>query len=77
MRVLFASGYHDLATPYFATNYTIDRLDVGPIARPHITHTFYEGGHNMMYHNRPSLAKLKNDVAAFIEAAVPPRQERR
>ena len=70
MKVLFASGYYDLATPYFSANYTINRLDTGPQTR-NITHTFYQGGH-MMYHQRLSLAKLKADVAALIRSAVPP-----
>lgn len=70
MKVLFASGYYDLATPYFSTNYTINRLDIGPQARQNITHTFYQGGH-MMYHQRLSLAKLKADVATLIRSAIP------
>lgn len=72
MRVLFASGYYDLATPYFAADYTINRLDVGPATRANITHTYYSGGH-MMYHHQPSLVKLKGDMAAFIEGACPAR----
>ena len=72
IRILFASGYYDLATPYFAATHAINRLDVGEPTRNHITHTFYEGGH-MMYHHRASMAKLKGDVAAMIKSAVPSR----
>ncbi len=70
MRILFASGYYDLATPYFGTDYSINRLDIGEESRRKVTHTLYEGGH-MMYHHQPSLAKLKNDAAAFIRSAIP------
>jgi carboxypeptidase C (cathepsin A) len=68
-KVLFASGYFDLATPFAAADYTIRRLDVGP-AQANITHTYYPGGH-MMYHDRSSQAKLKADIAAFLHSAAP------
>ncbi|HSW44222.1 MAG TPA: peptidase S10 [Phycisphaerae bacterium] len=73
MKILFASGHYDLATPFFATDYTINRLDVGPQGRRNITHTCYPGGH-MMYHHQPSLARLKADVTAFILSAIAPGQ---
>ncbi len=46
------------------------RLDIGEEARRKVTHALYDGGH-MMYHNRPCLAKLKDDAAAFFESAIP------
>lgn len=70
LKVLFASGYFDLATPFPATDYTIEHLNLDPAARKNIIHTLYEGGH-MMYHNYPALVKLKEDVAAFIRTATP------
>ena len=72
LKIMFVSGYFDLATPYFATNYTINRLDLSPQLQANITHNYYMGGH-MMYHNTPSLKKLKADVAAFISSASGPR----
>src|SRR5260370_7792150 len=30
MRVLFASGFEDLATPYFATDYTVSHMNLAP-----------------------------------------------
>jgi carboxypeptidase C (cathepsin A) len=65
LRVLFASGYYDLATPYFATEYTISHLGLDPSLKDNITHTHYECGH-MMYIRHPDLVKLKADVAAFM-----------
>lgn len=70
LKVFFASGYFDLATPYFSANYTIDHLDISKELRANITHAFYQGGH-MMYHNHPALVKLHADLTAFIHAAVP------
>ena len=67
LKVLVASGYHDLATPYFATHYTLDHLDLSPDLRRNITETVYPGGH-MMYHRLESLKKLNGDVKSFIAA---------
>ena len=68
LKVLVCSGYQDLATPYFATVYTIDHLDLSPDLRKNISETFYTGGH-MMYHRAESLKKLNGDVKSFIQNA--------
>ena len=71
MRNRIAHGYFDLATPYFATEYTFNHLSLDPSLQPNISMGYYEAGH-MMYIHEPSLAKLKQDLAAFIGSAVPP-----
>ncbi len=68
MRVLVANGYFDLATPYFATRYTFNHMDLDPSLRDNITMTYYEAGH-MMYIHIPSLAQLKQDMVAFLRNA--------
>ncbi len=68
MRVFIASGYYDLATPFAATEYTFAHMNLAPAFREHITFAEYEAGH-MMYVNPASLAKLKRDVAAFLDRA--------
>jgi carboxypeptidase C (cathepsin A) len=69
LHVLVASGYYDLATPFFAATYTIDHLGLDPTLRSHITQAFYECGH-MMYIRHADLAKLKSDVAALFARAL-------
>ena len=69
LKVLVCSGYFDLATPFFATDYTISHLDMPAELRKNIKQTYYEGGH-MMYHYSKSLEKLNGDVKAFMESAV-------
>jgi carboxypeptidase C (cathepsin A) len=69
LKVLVCSGYQDLATPYFATVYTIDHLDLSPDLRKNVSETFYTGGH-MMYHRLESLKKLNSDVKGFIQGAL-------
>jgi carboxypeptidase C (cathepsin A) len=70
LKVFVANGYYDLATPYFATQYTFNHLGIDRSLRQNITMTYYEAGH-MMYVHIPSLAQLKEDLAAFVQTAVP------
>jgi carboxypeptidase C (cathepsin A) len=66
MNVFVASGYYDLATPYFATEYTLAHLGLDPTLRSNIRTRYYEAGH-MMYVDESCLAKLKSDVAEFMQ----------
>ncbi|MBX6315544.1 MAG: peptidase S10, partial [Isosphaeraceae bacterium] len=66
-----ASGYYDLATPYAGTDYTLAHLKLDPTLRQNIRVETYEAGH-MMYIHGPSLAKLKRDVAQFLEESAGP-----
>lgn len=70
LKVHVASGYFDLATPYFATDYTVNHLGLEPELRDNISLSYYEAGH-MMYVHLASLAKLKEALALFIEQATP------
>ncbi len=72
LKVLVANGYFDLATPYLATRYTFDHLDIDPGLQQNITMTYYEAGH-MMYVHEPSMAQLREDLVSFIQAAIPDR----
>jgi len=64
--VLLNSGLYDLATPYFAAEWTMDHLGIPKEVRSQITFAEYESGH-MVYVDVPSLAKFKANVAAFID----------
>jgi carboxypeptidase C (cathepsin A) len=69
MRVFVASGYFDLATPYFATQYTLGHMGLDPELRGNISTGYYEAGH-MMYVHSASLAQLKEDVRGFVRRAL-------
>jgi carboxypeptidase C (cathepsin A) len=71
MRIFVANGYYDLATPYFATQYTFNHLELDPALHGNISMGFYEAGH-MMYIHAPSLVQIKADLAAFIRSATAP-----
>jgi len=68
LKVFVANGHYDLATPYFATEYTFDHLGLDATLRDHVSMDFFEAGH-MMYTYRPALEKLKTDLAKFIAGA--------
>jgi carboxypeptidase C (cathepsin A) len=68
LKVLVMEGYYDLATPYFAANYTMDHLDLPAKYRSQISYATYEAGH-MVYLPIDSLKKMKSDEAGFIEKA--------
>ena len=69
MKLFVASGYYDLATPYFATQYTLRHMGLDASLRGNVTTTYYEAGH-MMYIDRGSLAQLKRDAAGFVQGAL-------
>lgn len=62
MKVLVASGYYDLITPFFDAEYTFAR---NGIVTDRIVMTYYEGGH-MMYTHEPDLIKLSKDIREFL-----------
>lgn len=69
MKVFVAQGYYDMATPYFAAEYSISALNLDPSLRKNISFAYYEAGH-MMYIEKTSLRKLKDDAARFIQSSL-------
>jgi carboxypeptidase C (cathepsin A) len=70
LQVFVASGYYDLATPYFATRYTFDHLALDESLAGNIHMAYYEAGH-MMYIHQPSLRRLTRELGGFIGGAIP------
>jgi carboxypeptidase C (cathepsin A) len=68
LQVEVENGLYDLATPFFATEYTMDHLGLPEKLQKNIRMQYYDAGH-MMYLRDEDLAKLKNNVASFLEAA--------
>jgi carboxypeptidase C (cathepsin A) len=70
LKVFIANGYFDLATPFFATEYTASHMHLDPGVRANLTMDFFDAGH-MMYIHKPSLERVKADIAQFIASATP------
>ncbi|MEX0943764.1 MAG: hypothetical protein WD002_14605 [Pseudomonadales bacterium] len=68
LKVFVANGYYDLATPFFATEYTFDHLGLRGGLQANIEMGYYHAGH-MMYVNKDSLASLSRDLKAFVKRA--------
>lgn len=66
MKVWIANGYYDLATPYFATEYTLHHMELSPQQEARVQMTYYPAGH-MMYLHQPSLAQMKEEAKAFYK----------
>lgn len=69
LKIFVGNGYFDLATPFFATEYTFNHLGLDPSLQKNIRMAFYNAGH-MMYLHPPSLEKLREDLVAFIHSAI-------
>jgi carboxypeptidase C (cathepsin A) len=66
LKVLVMEGYYDLATPFYAADYTMEHLDLPAGYRKNISYATYDSGH-MVYLHTPSLAKFKQDLVNFID----------
>jgi carboxypeptidase C (cathepsin A) len=68
LKVFVAMGYYDMATPYFAVDYTLHHISLDPALLRNFSTGHYEAGH-MMYIDEKSLGKLRSDVGKFIDDA--------
>jgi carboxypeptidase C (cathepsin A) len=75
LRLYVAMGYYDMATPYFAVEYTLGQLRVAPEVRSNITTDYFAAGH-MMYIDDASAAKLRAGIRKFIDGAIGQREQR-
>jgi len=70
LKIFVANGYYDMATPFFGTEYTFNHLGWEPSYQQRVSMGYYEGGH-MMYIIERELRQFKQDVAKFIQGALP------
>lgn len=65
MRVQVACGYHDGATPYFASEHTFAHLEIPAELVDNIEFKYYEAGH-MMYVHEPSRVAQSEHIRSFV-----------
>ena len=68
MKVLVASGYFDLATPFYQTEQDIAHLGVPAPLQQNVAFTYYQAGH-MVYTAPSELEKFAADLTRFFGAA--------
>jgi carboxypeptidase C (cathepsin A) len=68
LKVFSASGYYDMATPFFATDYLLAHLAIDASLQKNISYGYYESGH-MVYLHLPALAQFKQDLSRFYDSA--------
>ena len=68
LEVMFNNGYFDMATPFFATEYTLRHTDLPKGAWDRITTKYYDCGH-MLYVNPKSEPVLNRNINQFIAKA--------
>lgn len=64
LKVMVANGYYDMATPYFATDYTLSHMGLPSSLAKNFSMKYYESGH-MMYIKESCLKQLMEDAAQF------------
>ncbi|MBG80987.1 MAG: peptidase S10 [Phycisphaerae bacterium] len=74
LRVFVAEGLYDLATPFWAADYTVRHMRLEPDFLKHVMTERYESGH-MMYLHDPSRIKLREDLVRFYESSMAPVAE--
>jgi len=64
LKLLIVHGYFDLATPYFASKYVVERLELDEATSPNLQLIVYAGGH-MFYTHARAREQLYADVKAL------------
>ena len=62
------NGYFDMATPFFATEFTMEHLGLPAALQKNITLDYYDAGH-MMYLHDADRVSLHNHIASLIDRA--------
>jgi carboxypeptidase C (cathepsin A) len=70
LKVMIVNGYYDLATPFFATEYTVNHLGLDPELSGHVSLAYCEAGH-MLYTKQSCLDGLHKSMADFYQKALP------
>lgn len=66
MRIFVGSGYYDCRTPFAATEYCFDHIDLPPSYRDNFLFEYYEAGHGFVF-DHACLKKLKKDLRRLYQ----------
>ncbi len=69
MLVFSANGYYDFATPWLATQYALEHLNLPPNLQKNVSFGFYQSGH-MVYLNQSALDAYHRDLEHWYDEAL-------
>lgn len=69
MHVLVGAGYYDLATPFFAAEYTVNHLELDPTLRGHVGIYYCDAGH-MLYMKKACLDSFHQAMSTMYASAL-------
>jgi carboxypeptidase C (cathepsin A) len=69
LRVFSGSGWYDLATPFYGTEYELANVALDPSVRSRISFGRYASGH-MIYLSEDALRALRADLERFYQTAL-------
>ncbi len=69
MLVFSANGYYDFATPWLATQYALQHMNMPENLQKNITYGFYQSGH-MIYLNQSALDAYHRDLEHWYDEAL-------
>jgi carboxypeptidase C (cathepsin A) len=69
LKVMVATGYYDLATPFYAAEYTVSHLGLDASLASHVQLTYCDAGH-MLYTKQSCLASLRQSMAEFYQKSL-------
>jgi carboxypeptidase C (cathepsin A) len=69
LQIQVENGYFDMATPFFATEYTIDHALLPGNVQDRVHLQYYNSGH-MIYLHDEDRVRLKSNIGSFMDAAV-------
>jgi carboxypeptidase C (cathepsin A) len=68
LQVQVENGYYDMATPFFATEFTMEHLGLPAELQKNVKLDYYNAGHMMYLHDEDRVS-LHNQIASFIDRA--------
>ena len=69
LKLYVGVGYYDLATPYFAMDYTLSHMRLSEKRHENISVHYYDAGH-MYYINESSLKEFYDHIVKFVKESV-------
>ena len=69
MKIYVGSGYYDLATPHFASDYVLNHMALDKSLVKNIVRHYYDAGH-MMYVHIPSLKAQAKHLRDFVKTSL-------